>query len=93
MSLLISLRNENTLSQLSGVQWISLILAGSQDRFGNPAGQGVDGQVEVRVELCPGDGDKDLPVLEAQSDPLYLQLTEGTAHVSVSSPAPLPRLI
>ena len=62
-----------------------------QDRFGNPAGQEVDGQVEVRVELSPGDRDKELPILEQQSHGFYLQLTKGTAHVSVSSPAPLAR--
>ncbi|CAL8398762.1 unnamed protein product [Arctogadus glacialis] len=50
-----------------------------RDRFGNPAGLEVDGQVEVRVELSPEDGDKELPTLEA---PSHLQLTKGTAHVS-----------
>ncbi|CAL8293613.1 unnamed protein product [Lota lota] len=53
-----------------------------RDKFGNPAGQEVEGRVEVRVELSPGNRDKDLPLLEAPSGRLYLELTKGTAHVS-----------
>lgn len=55
-----------------------------QDQYGNPAGQGLTGNVEICIKNSTAEGKDPLPLFEGKTGNLQFKLVEGKAHISVS---------
>lgn len=52
------------------------------DQYGNPAGQGLTGNVEICIKNSTAEGKDPLPLFEGKTGNLQFKLVEGKAHIS-----------